>query len=70
MEVQISNLERDLTEVTTNYVALRKNESELTELKHLLLLKTEAFLAETSFQIAGDSADDQETRSKSSSDLF
>ena len=62
LETALSNLERDLSDVTTNYVALRKNELELKELKNLLI-KTEAFLSETSLQLA-DSGTDEESRSK------
>ncbi len=52
LEAALSNLERDLSDVTGNYVALRKNHLELLELKHLLL-RTETFLSETQLQIGG-----------------
>ncbi len=71
LETSLANLERDLSDVTTNYVALRKNQLELLELKHLLL-KTEAFLSETpQLQLAssssgggGGDAEDGENRSE------
>ena len=62
LETALSNLERDLSDVTGNYVALRKNHVELTELKHLLV-KTETFLSETSLQIRS-SGTDEESRSE------
>ena len=36
LESQLSNLERDLSDVNTNYVALKKNHLELLELKNVL----------------------------------
>jgi hypothetical protein len=62
LESSLSNLERDLSDVNTNYVALRKNQLELLELKNLLQ-KTETFLSETTLQIA-EAGSDEEQRSK------
>ncbi len=64
LETSLAHLERDLSDVNNNYVALRKNQLELLELKNLLL-KTEHFLSETSFQITeGSGTRDEESRSK------
>ena len=61
LETALSNLERDLSDVNTNYGALRKNQLELLELKSLLF-KTETFLHENTLQLA-DSSGDEEQRS-------
>lgn len=62
LETALNNLERDLSDVNTNYVALKKNQLELLEMKNLLT-KTEIFLSETTLQLAeSDGAD--ESRSK------
>lgn len=62
LETALSNLERDLSDVNTNYAALRKNQLELLELKSLLM-KTESFLHENTLQLA-DSSGDEDQRSK------
>ncbi len=59
LEAGLANLERDLSDVTGNYVALRKNQLELLELKHLLL-RTETFLSETHLNIGSGAAGDPE----------
>ena len=63
LENSLSNLERDLSDVTTNYVALRKNQLELLELKNLLQ-KTETFLSESTLQLADGRDTADESRSK------
>ena len=61
LETALSNLERDLSDVNTNYVALKKNQLELLELKNLLT-KAELFLSETPLQI--EMGGEDESRSK------
>ena len=63
LESQLSNLERDLSNVNTNYVALRKNHLELLELKNVLQ-KSETFLSETNLQIADGGGSSEESRSE------
>ena len=63
LESQLSNLERDLSDVNTNYVALKKNHLELLELKNVLQ-KSETFLSETNLQIADGSGSNEESRSE------
>ena len=63
LESQLSNLERDLSDVNTNYVALKKNHLELLELKNVLQ-KSETFLSETNLQIADGSGNNEESRSE------
>ncbi len=66
LESALANLERDLSDVTNNHVALRRNRLELVELRHLLA-KTELFLSESHLPLsgggAGGDAEDGETRS-------
>ena len=69
LESQLSNLERDLSDVNTNYVALKKNHLELLELKNVLQ-KSETFLSETNLQIADGSGNNEESRSEYSMILY
>ena len=64
LESQLSNLERDLSDVNTNYVALKKNHLELLELKNVLQ-KSETFFSETNLQIADGGGNNEESRSES-----
>ncbi|TRY71734.1 hypothetical protein TCAL_03410, partial [Tigriopus californicus] len=68
LETSLSHLEKDLSDVTTNYVALKKNQQDLLEMKNLLS-KADAFLSESSLQIA-DSAGDEETRNTDDAQLI
>lgn len=68
LESQLSNLERDLSDVNTNYVALKKNHLELLELKNVLQ-KSETFLSETNLQIADGGGSNEESRSESESEI-
>ena len=63
LESQLSNLERDLSDVNTNYVALKKNHLELLELKNVLQ-KSETFFSETNLQIADGGGSNEESRSE------
>ena len=63
LEQVLTNLERDLSDVNTNYIALKKNKLELLELKNLLN-KTESFLSDTSFPSAGPDGGVDEQRGK------
>eukprot|EP00095_Tigriopus_kingsejongensis_P004409 snap_masked-scaffold93_size381549-processed-gene-2.18 protein:Tk04409 transcript:snap_masked-scaffold93_size381549-processed-gene-2.18-mRNA-1 annotation:"vacuolar proton translocating atpase 116 kda subunit a" len=68
LETSLTNLERDLSDVTTNYVSLMKNQQDLLEIKNLLI-KADSFLSDSSLQIA-DSTHDEESRNTDDANLI
>ena len=57
VEANLQNSEKHLTDLTTNFIALRKSEIELTELKHILTFANE-FLKKENSQVSLENFDD------------
>ena len=62
VEANLQNAEKHLTDLTTNFIALRKSEIELTELKHILTFANH-FLKKDNSQVSLENFnDDLETQ--------
>ena len=57
MEANLQHSEKYLTDLTTNFIALRKSEVELTELKHILTFANQ-FLKKENSQVSLENFDD------------